>query len=447
MKTFFIIMSIILFTLSSCRKYLEKKSDEALVVPTTLSDLQGLLDDAENINNNRTSNYMEASADDYFVTEDIYNSQTEAERNAYTWKPFDYVMYNDWSSAYLPVFTSNLCLESLEKIVKTSQNQEQWNNVKGSALFFRSYMFLNLAWAFSKAYDETTAGTDYGIVLRMASDINKPSKRASVKETYERIIADVKEAIPLLPDNPRHVYRPSKAAAYGVLARTYLSMRKYDSAGKYADLSLSLKSDLLDYNTEINTNDYNPFPRFNKETVFYSEISQYFLFINSNWSAFVDTSLFYSYDSNDLRREAFFLNEGTYYRYKGMYTGSYTFFSGIAVDELYLIRAECYARKGDKNAALDDLNKLLSRRFSPSFVPMTATTAQGAIDIILAERRKELLMRGLRWMDIKRLNKEGANITPKRFIAGKEYSLHPNDNFYALPLPKDIIEITGIPQN
>ena len=50
-------------------------------------------------------------------------------------------------------------------------------------------------------------------------------------------------------------------------------------------------------------------------------------------------------------------------------------------------------------------------------------------------------------MDIKRLNKENKNIILKRVEDDGVYTLMPNDGFYALPIPDDIIELTGIPQN
>jgi len=56
-------------------------------------------------------------------------------------------------------------------------------------------------------------------------------------------------------------------------------------------------------------------------------------------------------------------------------------------------------------------------------------------------------MRDLRWMDIKRLNKEGANISLRRTVNGITYSLQPNDNKFALPLPETIIRISGMTQN
>src|SRR6185312_8637460 len=117
-----------------------------------------------------------------------------------------------------------------------------------SALFFRAYYFGQLAWVYAKAYDKSTAGKDLGIALRLTSDFNVTSTRATVEETYQKIVADAQESVMYLPELPEHPYRPSKAAAYGLLARTYLSMRQYDSAFRYADLCLGLQNSLLNYN-------------------------------------------------------------------------------------------------------------------------------------------------------------------------------------------------------
>ena len=92
---------------------------------------------------------------------------------------------------------------------------------------------------------------------------------------------------------------------------------------------------------------------------------------------------------------------------------------------------------------------MLQYRFAAGdFVSVEASTAAEALEIILQERRKELVFRGsLRWMDVKRFNKEGANITLQRKVEDVVFTLPPNDNRTALQLPQDIVEITGIPQN
>jgi hypothetical protein len=90
---------------------------------------------------------------------------------------------------------------------------------------------------------------------------------------------------------------------------------------------------------------------------------------------------------------------------------------------------------------------LATRYKAGTYKPYLLTGAGEVLKLILSERRKELVYRGLRWMDIKRLNLEGQEIVLKRLVDGKEYRLVPNENRYALPLPADIVRIAGIPQN
>lgn len=441
----FLLITVVIF---SCKKFLDEKPDKSLVVPRSVGDLQAILDDND-IMNARTPGFGETSADDYFVQLSDYNSFGDFDQRAYTWRLQTYNYGNDWNYAYNAIYNANYCLEQVDKIKKTSQTELKWKNVKGSALFYRAYYFLDLCWEYAKAYDENTSSNDLGIILRLGSDFNVPSVRASVKESYKQVIKDLTEANLYLPDNPEHPMRPSKAASYATLARAYLSMRKYDSAFKYTNLSLQIKSDLLDYNSsDVSPAADIPFQPFNKEIIFYTTQSGNYTPKAAAFAA-IDTTLYAGYDDNDLRKSAFFYFNNGYMSFKGSYSSaSYPLFSGITTDELLLTRAECYARANRTAEALNDLNTLLAKRWiTGTFTPYTATDATEALKKIVIERRKELLMRGLRWIDIKRLNKEDANLVLKRIVGAENYTLAPNDKKYALPLPNDIIIQTGVPQN
>lgn len=443
----------ILFTLSfqllSCKKYLDEKSDKSLVTPNTLADLRALLD-YNYIMNANTSGFGETCADDYFVLPGDYNSLDRNSQKAYTWNLKTYNNGGDWSDEYDVIFNANLCLDQLRQIEKTSANISEWNNIKGSALFYRAYYFLNLVWDYGKAYDKDSSKKDLGIVLRLSSDNTIPSVRSTVTDCYNQIIKDLDEAEGLLPDKPVHPMRPSRAASYGTLARTYLSMRMYDSAYKYADATLKIQSDLLDYNgSDVDATSYVPFHPFNKEVIFYSTQSGNYG-SKTFFVASIDTNLISSYDNNDLRLSVYFFPYlASYYSFKGNYSAAlYPNYTGISTDEMILIRAECEARKGQVSDAINDLNALLEKRYKTgTFTPLVINDQKEALTRILLERRKELVMRGLRWIDIKRLNKEGDQITLVRKIDDQTYTLLPNSDYYALPLPDDIIRITGMPQN
>lgn len=440
-------LTLILATLAmcSCKKYLELKPNKKLLTDPTLEQVQGLLDHNDRMNRN-APNAGELSADDYYLTTEAYNAQTsQTNKAAYLWEEeivFD-GFPNLWTYAHDPIYYANVALEFVENIPKNNLNAVAHDNVKGCALLFRSKCFLENVLTWAKAYDRSTAASDLGIPLRLNSDFNEPSVRASVQTVYDKIISDLEQAVRLLPVTPEHVMRPSRPAAYALLSRTYLAMREYDKAGKYADSCLQLKNTLIDYNT-LSASASFPLSMFNSEVIMH-----YMQGSTTQLSRTIDSNLYRSYAASDLRKTIFLVSNGDgSYGFKGSYTGSGFLFSGPATDEMYFTRAECYARAGNTTAALSDLNTLLVKRYkSGTFVPVTALNSQDALNKILVERRKELLLRGLRWMDIKRLNKDGANITIRRVINSKVYELPPNDPRYALPLPGYILSITGMPQN
>lgn len=438
-----------LLLLSSCGKYLEVPSNDSLVIPKNLDDLQKLLDNSRAMNKNMGS-IGERSADNYFLDQAALADQTDRDRLIYTWSDTHYNFSNDWSAGYTPVYICNLVLERLGKIERIGQNAQDYDRIKGSALFARANQYLSLLWNFSRAYHASTAGKDLGIVLRNSSDMNEKSTRSPVAECYGALLADLGQAAALLPKTGTHVMRPSKGAAFGVLARAYLSMGSYDSAYYYADKLLQIKNDLLDFNNpaEVNLTAEVPFIRFNKEIIAYYEMG-------GIERALVDSVLYASYEENDLRKQAYFKEgPGGHQGFKGNYAigasqwESPGLFSGPATGEMYLVRAECSARMGNPEQAQADLNKLLLKRYKTgTFVPYSLKGKDEVLALVLRERRKELVFRGLRWIDIKRLNLEGAGIAQKRFLSGKEYRLEPNANRYALPLPDDIIRLTGMEQN
>lgn len=453
-----LLISALIISSGGCKKFLDKKQNKSLVVPETLSDLQAILDDLASMNQSRTPSYGETSCDEYFLTTDLYNTAEtikEGSQKFYTWQYFPITgAGNDWSACYQPIYNSNLVLDILKSIPKTGSNTDSWDNIYGSAKFYRAYYFSQLLWNYAKAYDSTTADKDWGIVLRLTSDFNIPSVRANNEQSYQQTIKDAKESIYQLPTYPNIETRPSKMAAYGLLARIYLSMRKYNLALLYADSCLQLNSELMDFNDNNNFNlDINangPFKPLNKEIVFYSEMNRYNFLYNTVSFSRIDTILFRSYSNNDLRRNAYFSSSSDgFHIFKGSYANSYSYcFSGIGTDEMYLVRAECLIRTGFIDKGLSDLNFLLQSRYLAGTytLPVLQNAAEG-LDLVLNERSKELVMRGLRWMDLKRLNKEGRNIILKRNVDGQVYDLLPNSDFYALPIPDDIIEMTGIPQN
>ena len=231
-------------------------------------------------------------------------------------------------------------------------------------------------------------------------------------------------------------------------------MRDYVNAGHYADLALRQKNTLMDYNTLVPVG--NPaISANNPEVLFVNHLAQTITLMTRTRMK-IDSSLYQSYDNNDLRKVVFFkantgINTGTYFFQASYYAtySPYDVFNGLTTDEMYLIRAECVARAVNKDAALTDLNTLMVTRWknSVAYPTITASDANDALTKILVERRKELVWRGIRWSDIRRLNLEGANITLVRIIGGVTYTLPPNDLRSVLLIPQNEIDRSAIQQN
>jgi starch-binding outer membrane protein, SusD/RagB family len=434
----------------SCTKFLDKKPNQQLTTPSTLDDLGQLLNDYDRMNANYPSS-GEISADNYYLPDDGWAATgLELHRNLYLWQKYDDVG-SDWTSSYRDIETANVIIDNLENLpVKTVTDKERSEQLKAMALFVRAYFHYALSQLYMPVYNAATANVDLGIPLKLSSDVNEKMTRASAQGTYNRIIADIKAALPQLPLKPDIKYLPSLPAAFGLLSRVYLSMQEYKEAGLYADSCLQIYNALINYNT-IDVASDAPFIQFNAEDIYDTQAAYPSALYQGN--AKVDSVLYKSYSDDDIRKAAFFSpnGDGTYY-FKGNYTGKAndpTMFTGIATDEMFLTRAECFVRQGDSLNALKDVNLLLSKRIKDGkFIPYSLPVEGGLLKLILNERRKELPFRELRWTDLRRLNKEQEfKDTLYRYINGKEYILLPESIRYTLQIDKRSIQISGIEQN
>lgn len=441
--------------LLSCEKedkWLDIKAVKSDVVPETLADFQALLDNTSIMNDASSAGL--AGADNFYFTDADYNASDEESRNLYIWSKniWSSEASVHWNNSFKVIEYSNIVLDGIKKI---EDSGTEYRNVKGEALFHRAFATYNLAQLFCKTYT-SSALSDLGLPLKKSSDVNIIDDRASLQDTYQQIIVDAKDAAALLPESQPYTQRPVNAAAYGLLAKTYLIMGDYTNAALYAGKAITLRGQLLDYNNTalVNTSTTYRFPANTKnmpEMLFYCQSNSYrHLTAATSSRALIVPELYNSYDNNDLRKTLFYSASAPTAKYRGGYTGKGQNFSGIATNEIYLIRAECFARLDNTNAALADLNLLLRNRYKTNtYINKATTNAEEALTIILAERRKELpFTSNVRWEDLRRLNKEVKfQKTLTRVVNGTTFILPPNDNRYVLPIPSLEIQLTSIQQN
>lgn len=440
---------ILLFS-ASCKKFLDTPANSSQNLINGLDECQALLNDPRVMNGFLNGGYparIETSTDDLYVTTEQFNGLGTMDKKVYIWDPqlTTGSAFPDWDLPYRTVLTANTVLAKLTKLSSAGQ-QARWNGIKGSALFFRAFAFYQLAQTFSPPYDSSTAAHDLGIPLRLSDDINEKITRSTVQQTYDQILKDLRDAGSLLPrDSGWLPSRPSPAAVYALTSRVFLSARDYRSALAYADSSLHLNHMLMDYDTISRTMRF-PFYKFNPEVIF--SAAYYVMGPAAGGSrCHVDSNLFRSYTSNDLRKVLFFKDGDSFY---GRYDENGAPFAGLTSSEMILTRSECYVRIHDTANAMADLNHLLKTRWAAgTFIPYTAANEDDALQKILLERRKELLFRGIRWSDLRRLNKDSATAhLLTRMVNGTLYTLYAKDARYTLPIPDDVLAANpGMQQN
>ena len=435
--------------LSSCNDFLDKKPDIKLLVPKTLKDADLLLNDYSTMNSNYPT-IGEIGVDDYYLTEQRWDAVSNYDqRMTYVWADEPYSDIVQWQRPYKIVYVANQVLDIVNQ-VDEKKDLDTYRRVKGGAHFYRAFAFHQLVTIYSPAYTSLTSEQELGIPLRLSPDVDQKSVRPSLADTYKQIISDLKLAIANLPPVEVVKGRPQKASAYAALSRVSLDMGDFDAAYRYADSCLVLRPELLDFN-ELSLSANFPMQRFNMEVLFPALATG--AAPMGATVALIDTLLYDSYSNADLRKRAFFKpnsNPANSQYYKGSYDQSNTLFFGITTGEVYLIKAETASRLGKLPEARDAINKLLKSRWDKNtqYVSIAESDGDKLLRIILDERRKELVFRGRRWSDLKRLNLDSRfQTTLKRVLGDKSYTLPPNDLRYAYRISEGVLELSGIQQN
>lgn len=449
------VLPFLLLTASCGKDFLDVKRDKSQVIPGSIVDYQGVLDNFAIINERATVSLGLVGAAEYHLPDGVLKtwlSNIPYEVNGYLWEKEIFSGYEstDWNNAYQRILYANLALEVMD-LKPSASEQNDWNNVAGGASFIRGYTYYQLAQLFCKPYDAQTAAADLGVPIKQERDVEEKVTRNTVEEVYQFIVADLKRAVELLPEKAKSRFRPNKAAAATFLVRTLMQMGRYDQALAYATLAFEKENALIDYNT-LDLGKLNPFGAdygvTNPELLYYAHINK----PGSSYTGYnADASLLALYEPNDLRKKAFFQPIATDGRmeFKGSFSGAYNIFVGVSAGEVYLNYAECLIRNNRAADALPVLNKLRKNRFATfNYNPIQASDYSDLMEYVWKERRRELYFRGLTWEDYRRQNKEGKyTVTLKRNNNDKVYTLEPNDKRWTLPLPDNEIQIRGFIQN
>lgn len=342
-------------------------------------------------------------------------------------------MESIWAGYYIALKDYNILISSLDNV--SADLAEDAAVVKGEALFFRAYTYLQLARHFGKAYDAATADKDLCVPLVLVYDQLAKPARETVAKVYEQIGKDLDNAAALLADvkgAPGAIY-PTIDCVNALKARYFLDIKDYENAQLAAEAVINSSAGYAISSTaEEMEKEYSNDA--GKEAIFqaYVRISsempnskRIFTYNTKNADQvevygpdFLPTNkLVNAYSDTDLRKIAWFTDSKHPVEYnKRQYNGQFYVFikfegnpaltnsvlngsnapKPFKIGEMYLIAAESALLKpsSDAAAAASYLNTLQTKR--------GAATTAATLDAIKDEWFKETVGDGLRLSCLKR---------------------------------------------
>ncbi|RFS20656.1 RagB/SusD family nutrient uptake outer membrane protein [Chitinophaga silvatica] len=395
------LLSISLLT-TSCSKYLDVKP-KGIIIASNINDYDALLNSVNAISNTGNTSPLTVTDDLADIT---YNPQNQmsAPGNLYFWHPYINASPERpdiWIDYYNTIANMNVITEGVMEA--TSGTLQKKKTLYAEALVARTYNYYHLLTFFAPGYSKATAGKNYGVPYITSTDISVATPaRPLLEENLQQMIADLKKALPDLEITTPNGTRANKSAAFGMLSRYYLYMQDYPNAMAYADSVIeSNQYYLLDYNNYLGSTLPNT-------TISPEEV---YVRYSNNVSLRYSSDLLSKYDTaRDLRIRMFAKRNTTGDTRVLTYNNFLQYNPNRAVSyaEILLNKAECLARMGDAESAMDIVNEIRLHRFKPTdFVALSADSGEEAINQVLGERRRELAMKGVRWGDMKRLDQEG----------------------------------------
>lgn len=349
----------------------------------------------------------------------------------------------------------------------------------GEVYCARALAYSELIKCFCKAYDPATADSELGVVLADSYFGEKPATRASLKESYEFVINDLKKAEEML-DEENDYYDAAyftNAAAHAIHARVALYMQDWDSAVEHSTVlidsdAFALASargyvnntqTYLDYLWTNDTSFENIWRIGYTATSYGGAQGAVFLNFTTDYTYYypdyVPAQWVLSlYGAADMRYNAYFAQLQTGYSHQlswpllVKYYGNQALMQNmiyhvnmpkpLRLAEQYLIRAEAYCEKGNYGAASADLTKLRESRYSSGGT--VSVNAGNWLQTISDERVRELYMEGFRLQDLKRWGK-GFERTPQSQTQseGSSLKIDAGDPLFVWPIPNHEIVSPG----
>ena len=204
-----IVLGLLLLGLGGCSDFLEESSQDE-VRPSNTDDLMQIM-----VGEAYPMDYYQYDYID-FITDDVQcngssGNETavdlvEGKRLMFTWDDDMYEentdeRYNSWGKFYEKIMGCNVVLDYVDKV---TGEQSTKDNMKGQALVLRAFYYLQLVNYYGLPYNYGDPSVNLGVPLKLKMDVtDEYMERTTVAEVYDQIVADLKEGVQLLEENPK----------------------------------------------------------------------------------------------------------------------------------------------------------------------------------------------------------------------------------------------------
>ncbi|MCP2025328.1 hypothetical protein L1276_000468 [Flavobacterium sp. HSC-32F16] len=447
------ILSVMMFSVTSCEEYTDITPKGSLVVETAdqFHEMVSLPGRGYPINN-----FQYLSDDQWMREANVIGRTPNIDILNFTFdESVDRVSLLTGSSFYNQAYNYINRWNTIISLVDNSKGDGNTKQLaKAEAQIYRAYDHFLLVNTYAKGYDPQTAATDGGVCIMDKFDLEAQPSKSTVAQVYDFIQKDIEQALPYLQEKPLDVYHPSLAFAYAFKAKVHLFKREIAQAQEAAEKSLSYNNQIFDmvaYSKQGGPTAVAVPAANNIEVLSYMYMTGYNE-MNFGQLYVISPELRTLFGTNDARFNLFFnststtnLDQGSNTAYWGtQYTRFFYPTVGMKTTEVYLILAECYARDNKFNEAVTVLNTLRAKRILSGTVNFTVpATRKETMELVINERRKELLLGFNRFFDLKRLNTETefaktvTRVFPlvNKTVPQKTYTLQPNSRLYIIPFP------------
>lgn len=316
---------------------------------------------------------------------------------------------NMYLDMYQGIFRTNTVLENLDKATSSR------DNIEGQAKFIRALIHFEVVKLFAQPYGFTADNSHLGVPLRLSTTIAS-LQRASVKQVYDQIIADLKVAEAKLPDDNGGL--ATKWAAKALLAKVYFQMNDFPNAYLYSNQVIASNKFTLDATYAARFSEAGSkesiFKIINTRGVFEpgGELRGQFR-SDFNLPTLRFTADFYSMVNtpNDVRKALYDNVKYPGFVVTKKYNSDRFELPVLYLTDMKLIRAESAAETGQNlTVAAQDINDILNRAYAGTkSIPVNSSASLIRTNARF-ERSIEFAGEGYRLSEIKRIGAKGENI-------------------------------------